>query len=96
MDAQLISVVAELLSKDNDLAKEYSTELFSKVPDSLKETAKKIVQPCLDELQKTVDAFKGAGGGAAPGGTSSAGTSSSSGETPNLDVHPCPSEMDDG
>ncbi|KXS98705.1 hypothetical protein AC578_1261 [Pseudocercospora eumusae] len=70
--ASLTSVVAQLLDKDNQLAKEYSDVLFGKVPDELKDTAKKIVQPCLDKLQKTVDDFKAAAGGSMSTGSSSA------------------------
>ena len=77
--ASLTSVVAQLLDKDNQLAKEYSEALFGKVPDELKETAKKIVQPCLDKLQKTVDEFKAAGGGTTAGGSMSSGSSSAPG-----------------
>ncbi|KXT16965.1 hypothetical protein AC579_7396 [Pseudocercospora musae] len=74
--ASLTSVVAQLLDKDNQLAKEYSEVLFGKVPDELKDTAKKIVQPCLDKLQQTVDDFKAASGGTAAGGSMSSGSSS--------------------
>ncbi|EME81697.1 uncharacterized protein MYCFIDRAFT_197024 [Pseudocercospora fijiensis CIRAD86] len=73
--ASLTSVVAQLLEKDNQLAGDYSTALFSKVPAELKSTAMKIVQPSLDKLQKTVDDFKAAAGGSMSSGSSSVMTS---------------------